>query len=227
MSMKPKFDGPYIITAFNNDRTSATLEHMDTGFQLRAHFTNMTPINFHPSSNRLPTNFDDNIFTMDRDKYTLRSKSLRDLNIDLGDEEISQVQARFTENDQIIETDLADKNLTINGSKPNDPNFGRFIDNEYEDLKEHVRQTIVNNGQNDEQFNYSDTSDEETEHSENYFSEDDFNEEELLNEEERDLGSQLFRDYNDQISDTDNESDHEFKSQENTQDSNPHESRYD
>ena len=82
---------------------------MDTGFQLQAHFINITPINFHPSSNRLPTNFYDNIFTMDRDKYTLRSKSIRDLNINLDDDEIQQVQARFTENGQPIETDFADK----------------------------------------------------------------------------------------------------------------------
>ena len=189
----------------------------------------MTTINFHPSSNRLPTNLDKNIFTMDRDKYTLCSKSIRDLNISLDDEEISQVQACFTENGQIIETDLADKHFTINvdkGSKPNDPNFGQFIDNEYEDLKEHVRQTIANNRQNDEHFHFSDTSDEELETSENNFIDDNFNEDKLLNEEERDFeipnsGLQLFRDYDDHISDTDNESNIEFRSQENPQDSNP------
>ena len=61
---------------------------------------------------------------------------------------------------------------------------------------------------------------------ENNSSDEEFNEDELLNEEERDFeipnsGSQLFRDYNDHISDTDNESDIEFRPQEQEQDSNP------
>ena len=57
-------------------------------------------------------------------------------------------------------------------------------------------------------------------------SDDHFNEDNLLNEEERDFelpssGSQLFRDYNDQISDMDNKSEIEFWSQECLQDLNP------
>jgi hypothetical protein len=99
MSMRPKFDGPYTIVSFDEDGVSARLENLDTGDQMRAHFTNMMPINFHPSANRAQTNFDDNladISPMLRDRYTIKSKSRCNLNIDLDDDDLNHVNARFS-----------------------------------------------------------------------------------------------------------------------------------
>jgi hypothetical protein len=56
MSMKPKFDGP-----LDEDGVSARIENLDTGRQMRAHFTNMMPINLYPSANRAQTNFDNQL----------------------------------------------------------------------------------------------------------------------------------------------------------------------
>ena len=204
MSMKPKFDGPYIIIAFDEDKCSATLEHMDTGFQMRAHFTNMTPINFHPSANRLSTNFDDNTFPFLRDKYTLQSKSVRNLNIDLDEPDLRQIQARFTENGQEINENLTDKVLSINvdeGTKPTENidsfDFGKIINDDYEELREQIRQDFET-----ERLLLNSTSDTDSE-------DDSFNEDELLNDEEREQpvpsGSQLFRDYDDHLSASENE----------------------
>jgi hypothetical protein len=119
--MKPKFDGPYTIVSFNEDGVSARIKNLDTGRQMRAHFTNMMPINFHPSANRAQTNFDDHladISPMLRDRYTIKSKSRCNLNTDLDDDDLDRINARFyDENQQPIQIDLSDKVLTINIDK--------------------------------------------------------------------------------------------------------------
>ena len=202
MSMKPKFEGPYIIIALNNDKTSATLEHLDTGFQMKGHFTNMTPISFHPSANRLPTNFDDNTFPLSRDKYTLKSKSVRNLNINLDENEYENVQARFPTNGQNNKENWPDKLLSINvdeGTRPaeNMDNFGKIINDDYEELQEQIRQELERQHLENESISDSDSDT------------DSFNEEDLLNDEERDepvsSGSQLYRDYEDHLSESENE----------------------
>jgi hypothetical protein len=79
MSMEPKFDGPYTIMSFDKDSVSARIKNLDTGRQMRAHFTNMMPINFHPSANMAQTNFDNqlaDISPMLPDRFTIKSKSL-------------------------------------------------------------------------------------------------------------------------------------------------------
>ena len=40
------------------DGCSATLEHMHNDRQMKAHFTNMMPISFDPAYNRVHTDFD-------------------------------------------------------------------------------------------------------------------------------------------------------------------------
>jgi len=214
MSMKPKFDGPYVINSFDEDGVSAKIAHMDTGYQMRAHFTNLMPINFDPAANRAQTDFDqqlDNLSPILRDKYTLQSKSRRNLNIDLDDEDRENVNARFIDDDgQPIRHDLADKVLSINIDEHSPDNLpdtysGRLIDDDYDDMQEDIRLTIDKaraEGRFGEQMSISSSEDSEI----------DFNEEDLLFGDERDSpapsSSQMFRRPDDHLSDsdTDNES---------------------
>jgi hypothetical protein len=41
MGMKPKHNGPYINVTFDDDQVSASIEHLHTGVQIKAHFTNI------------------------------------------------------------------------------------------------------------------------------------------------------------------------------------------
>jgi hypothetical protein len=64
MGMKPKHNGPYVIVAFDDDQVSATIEHLHTGVQMKAHFTNMSIVNFHPTANRVHSDFDSDLQDM-------------------------------------------------------------------------------------------------------------------------------------------------------------------
>jgi hypothetical protein len=41
MGMKPKFTGPYVITALDKHESSATIENLSNGRTMKAHFTNL------------------------------------------------------------------------------------------------------------------------------------------------------------------------------------------
>jgi hypothetical protein len=51
MGMKPKYTGPYIVEAIDDDGVSATIVHIHTGQQMKAHFTNLSIIDFRPKAN--------------------------------------------------------------------------------------------------------------------------------------------------------------------------------
>ena len=70
-ALKPLFTGPYVIESIDKDGSSAVIEHMQTGRQLNAHFTNIQLFNFDPSSTRLPHDFDDQIDHLFPEKYSL------------------------------------------------------------------------------------------------------------------------------------------------------------
>jgi hypothetical protein len=55
----------------DKDGSSAVIEHMQTGQQINAYFTNIQLFNFDPSTARLPNNFDDQIDELFPDKYSL------------------------------------------------------------------------------------------------------------------------------------------------------------
>jgi hypothetical protein len=234
MSMKPKFDGPYTIISFDEDGVSARIENLDTGNQMRAHFTNMMPINFHPSANRAQTNFDDNLADISpllRERYTLKSKSRRNLNIDLDEDDLDHVNARFyDENRQPIHKDLSDKVLMINideHSFINQPDHqtGRLIDDDFDDMQEDIRQQ-VEKAREDGLYDYEPVSPPSS-----HASDDSFDENEFLSETERDSptprSSQMFRRHDDNMSDT--ESEHEPASDKpanSTEQDSEHESEY-
>jgi len=70
-ALKPLFTGPYIIESLDKEGRSAVIEHMQTGQQINAHFTNIQLFNFDPSTARLPNDFDNQIDRLFPDKYSL------------------------------------------------------------------------------------------------------------------------------------------------------------
>ena len=76
-------------------------------------------------------------------------------------------------------------------------NFGKIINDDYEELQEQIRQELERQHLENESISDSDSDT------------DSFNEEDLLNDEERDepvsSGSQLYRDYEDHLSESENE----------------------
>jgi hypothetical protein len=175
---------------------------------MRAHFTNMMPINFHPSANRAQTNFDDNladISPMLRERYTIKSKSRRNLNIELDDDELDHVNARFyNENRQPIHKDLSDIDEHSFINQP-DHQTGRLIDDDFDDMQEDIRQQ-VKKAREDGLYDYDPVSPPSS-----HAPDDSFDKNEFLSETERDSptprSSQMFRRPDNNMSET--ESEHE------------------
>ena len=114
MGMKPRHNGPFVIIAFDEDGISATLEHLHKGTQIKAHFSNMSLVNFHPKSNRVSAEFDNELYDMidliDH-KSTLYTKTKRPLNIPidhLDDSSNDSVRANFIDEEGPINLDFID-----------------------------------------------------------------------------------------------------------------------
>ena len=173
-SFKPTFDGPYVIQSFDEDKVSARIEHLDTGYQMRAHFTNMIPINFHPAANRVQTNFDEqinNVSPLLREKYTLKSKSLRELNISPDGFSHDSTATFREDNGDLVTEDLADKVMSINVDEQQmeqNEFFGRLQENETE-MQNEILDTLYDsdneevNQQINDDLNQAENSDVESE----------------------------------------------------------------
>ncbi len=203
--------------SFDKDGVSVRIENLDMGRQMRAHFTNMMLINFHPSTNRVQTNFDDHVIgisPMLRDRYTIKSKSCRNLNINLYGNKLDQVNTRFyDENQQPIQKDLSDKVLSINIDEHSfinqpDPQIGRLIDDDFDDMQEDI-QRKVEQARADELYDYNPVLPPSS-----HASKDSFDENKFLSETERDSpmprSSHMFRRPDDIMSET--KSEHETAS---------------
>jgi len=57
-AMQPRYQGPYVIIEIDKDQSSALIEHLETGQQVHAHFSNITLLNFYPSYNKFPDRYD-------------------------------------------------------------------------------------------------------------------------------------------------------------------------
>ena len=70
-SLQPTFTGPYVIEQIEPHSNSAVIEHLHTGQQIHAHFTNIQSLQYNPSTAKLPSNFDDNILQyLPHNKYS-------------------------------------------------------------------------------------------------------------------------------------------------------------
>jgi hypothetical protein len=69
-TLKPLFTGPYIVNSIDKDKSSASLEHLHTGREISAHFTNIKIFHFDPSQSRLPQDFNEQIVKLFLEKYS-------------------------------------------------------------------------------------------------------------------------------------------------------------
>ena len=130
MGMKPRHNGPYVIVAFDDDGISATIEHLHSGIQMKAHFSNMSLVNFHPKSNRVQAEFDNDLLDMidliDH-KSTLYPKTRRPTNIPidhLDDSSIDSVRATFVE-DTEAQTENSTEDATFVDQNDDEANLSQ------------------------------------------------------------------------------------------------------
>jgi len=119
--MKPRFNGPYSVEELLPDGSSAIIEHMHTGHVMKAHFSNLKVINYHPAGNRVHANFDKD----------LQEALEKDTQVYTDDEELSQMltqwQSLFTQTRRI----LGDPDWT--NDSQNDTK-AHFVDSEGDEL---------------------------------------------------------------------------------------------
>jgi hypothetical protein len=60
-ALKPLFTGPYVIDEIDEDKSSATIIHMQTNNNLQAHFSNIQLLRYDPSTARLPSDIDESL----------------------------------------------------------------------------------------------------------------------------------------------------------------------
>ena len=69
-AFQPKYNGPYVIISIDDDLSSAVIEHMETNQQTRAHFSNITKLNYHPQHHRFPEKYDSQLLAFLPEKYS-------------------------------------------------------------------------------------------------------------------------------------------------------------
>ena len=116
MSMKPRFTGPYTVEELLPDGSSAIIEHMHSGHVMKAHFSNLKVISYHPAGNRVHANFDNDLqASLDKDpedednedlsqmltqRSTLLSRTVRHLgDPDWQNDPDNQTRAQFVDSD--------------------------------------------------------------------------------------------------------------------------------
>ena len=115
-AMQPKYNGPYVIISLDKDGSSALVEHMHTGQQVRAHFSNISHLNYAPDCHRAPSNYDENLLQFLPEKYSYEKyygkkskKPKTTIRISqLNDGNISDV-----ENENLNEMDPVSQNETL------------------------------------------------------------------------------------------------------------------
>ena len=105
-SLQPTFTGPYIIEEIRPQDSSATIEHMQTGRQMQAHFTNLQLFEFNPSTARLPGNFRELIDTIQipqkysPTKYYPGHEEVRESLNHIHKDRINKINKQYEENNQ-------------------------------------------------------------------------------------------------------------------------------
>ena len=69
-AMQPKYNGPYVIVSLDEDGSSALLENMHSSKQVRAHFSNISPLNYLPQFHRYPHRYDEALLKLMPEKYS-------------------------------------------------------------------------------------------------------------------------------------------------------------
>ena len=69
-AMQPKYNGPYVVISLDKDGSSATIEHMHTNQQVRAHFSNISLLNYLPQYHRVSEKYDKELLKFLPEKYS-------------------------------------------------------------------------------------------------------------------------------------------------------------
>jgi hypothetical protein len=69
-AMQTKYNGPYVVISIDKDQSSALIEHMHTGQQVRAHFSNISTLNFLPQYHKAPNRYDEELLQFLPEKYS-------------------------------------------------------------------------------------------------------------------------------------------------------------
>jgi hypothetical protein len=69
-AMQPKYNGPYVIVSLDEDGSSALLENMHSSKQVRAHFSNISPLSYLPQFHRYPHRYDEALLKLMPEKYS-------------------------------------------------------------------------------------------------------------------------------------------------------------
>jgi hypothetical protein len=137
MSMKPRFNGPYTIEELLPDGSSAIIEHLHTGHIMKAHFSNLKVINYHPAGNRVHANFDND----------LQEALEKDTQVDSEDDELTQMLSqRHTLLTRTTRT-LGDADWTNDGQNETQ---ARFVDSEGEDLPTDPSEAVLSQNRTDQ-----------------------------------------------------------------------------
>ncbi len=70
-AMQPSYQGPYVIVEIDNDQSSALIQHLETKQHIRAHFLNITKLNYYPQHHKFPDKYDEQMLKFLPEKYTL------------------------------------------------------------------------------------------------------------------------------------------------------------
>jgi hypothetical protein len=71
-AMQPKYQGPYVIIEIDKDESSALIEHMHSGQQVRAHFSNISLLNFLPQYHKAPARYEEQLLEFLPEKYSFK-----------------------------------------------------------------------------------------------------------------------------------------------------------
>ncbi|EFX61151.1 hypothetical protein DAPPUDRAFT_122492 [Daphnia pulex] len=90
-AMQPKYNGPYVIISIDKDQSSALLEHMHSNTQVRAHFSNITLLNYLPSYHKAPGRYDTEMLQFipekfSHEKYYAKTKKKQKNSVSTSDE---------------------------------------------------------------------------------------------------------------------------------------------
>jgi hypothetical protein len=90
-AMQPKYNGPYVIISIDKDQSSALLEHMHSNTQVRAHFSNITLLNYLPNYHKAPGRYDTEMLQFipekfSHEKYYAKTKKKQKNSVSTSDE---------------------------------------------------------------------------------------------------------------------------------------------
>ena len=142
MSMKPRFTGPYTVEELLPDGSSAMIQHMHSGHIMKAHFSNLKLISYHPAGNRVHTNFDND----------LQESLEKDTEID-DDEDLSQMLSQRS-------TLLTRTVRHLGGpdwvNDPDNETQARFVDSDGEELQIDPSEALLSTQETNEAENQQD-----------------------------------------------------------------------